>query len=246
MSDPRFDELVRLSEGEVTTRRAAELERELASSDSLRAEQARLEALTQALGRPAPGLDDIDLRSGVWARVDSAPMARPAPRGWSWLAMAAGVTLLASTAFFVLGSSNDGVREKGGQGSLVGFEAFVVRGDDVSPLGSTMHVDDALGFAYRNLPGSRARHLLLSGVDARGQVFWFYPAWTDAARPPRAVPIEVSNQSLRLGEAVRHALVPGRLELRAMFLEEPVSVLDAEAGRLPVHQVSTLTIEVLP
>jgi hypothetical protein len=37
MSDPRFDELVRWTEGEVTTRRATELERELASSDALRA-----------------------------------------------------------------------------------------------------------------------------------------------------------------------------------------------------------------
>jgi hypothetical protein len=39
---------------------------------------------------------------------------------------------------------DDGVREKGGEGRLTGFDAFVVRGDEVTPLGATMHVGDAL------------------------------------------------------------------------------------------------------
>ncbi len=244
MSDPRFDELVRLSEGEVTTRRAAELERELATSDAVRTEKQRLDELVASLSRPAPGLEAVDLRAGLWASVDAQP-AQPVRRRFPrWLPVAAGLLLMLSVAG--LWVRDDGVREKGGSGSLVGFEAFVVHGDEVTPLGATMHRDDALGFAYRNLPGSNARHLLLYGVDERGEVFWFYPAWTDPARPPSALPIETSNLTVRLSEAVRHPLVPGRLELRAVFLEAPVSVTDAEAGKLPPHHAATMTVEVLP
>jgi hypothetical protein len=107
-------------------------------------------------------------------------------------------------------------------------------------------VGDALGFSYRNLPGSSATELLLYGVDARGETFWFYPAWAEASRPPNSLHIGTSNEPVRLMEAVRHALAPGRLELHAVFLEAPVSVSDAEAGRLPAHEASTLTVEVLP
>ena len=93
--------------------------------------------------------------------------------------------------------------------------------------------------------GVRANGLLY-GVDARGEMFWFYPAWTDASRPPNSLHIGTSNEPVRLMEAVRHALVPGRFELHAVFLESPVSAQDAEAGRLPAHETSTLTVEVLP
>lgn len=243
MSGPRFDELVQWTEGEVTTRRAAELERELASSEALRGEKAKVDALMESLARPAPGLDALDLRPDLWAAVDAAPVrtSRKAPL---WLGLAAGLALVATLSFLAL--RDDGIREKGGQGGLTGFEAFVVRGDEVTPLGATMHVGDALGFSYRNLPGSRAKELLLYGVDARGEMFWFYPAWTDASRPPNSLHIGTSNEPVRLMEAVRHALVPGRFELHAVFLESPVSAQDAEAGRLPAHETSTLTVEVLP
>ncbi|MBM4783669.1 MAG: hypothetical protein GQE15_38870 [Archangiaceae bacterium] len=243
MSDPRFDELVQWTEGEVTTRRAAELERELASSEPLRAEKAKVDALMESLSRPAPGLDAIDLRPDLWANVEATPAPR-ARRLPLWLSLAAGLMVMATLSFLAL--RGDGIREKGGQGSLTGFEAFVVRGDEVTPLGATMHVGDALGFSYRNLPGSRATELLLYGVDSRGETFWFYPAWTDASRPPDSLHIGTSNEPVRLMEAVRHALVPGRLELHAVFLTSPVSVSDAEAGRLPEHEASTLTVEVLP
>lgn len=244
MSDPRFDELVQWTEGEVTTRRAAELERELASSAALRAEKAKVDALLESLSRPAPGLEDVDLRAGLWANVEAAPAPRSARRLPLWLGLAAGLVVMATLSFLAL--RDDGIREKGGQGTLTGFEAFVVRGDDVTPLGATMHVGDALGFSYRNLPGSRATELLLYGVDARGETFWFYPAWAEASRPPNSLHIGTSNEPVRLMEAVRHALVPGRLELHAVFLESRVSVSDAEAGRLPPHEASTLTVEVLP
>lgn len=243
MSDPRFDELVQWTEGEVTTRRAAELERELASSEALRGEKAKVDALLESLARPAPGLDAIDLRAGLWATVDAAP-TRTSRKTPMWLGLAAGLALVGTLSFVAL--RDDGIREKGGQGGLTGFEAFVVRGDEVTPLGATMHVGDALGFSYRNLPGSRATELLLYGIDARGETFWFYPAWTDASRPPKSLHIGTSNEPIRLLEAVRHALVPGRFELHAVFLEAPVSVQDAEAGHLPAHEASTLTVEVLP
>ena len=241
MNDPRFDELVRLTEGEVTTRRAEELQKELATSAELRATQASVDELIDALTRPAPALEQVDLRGGLWER----PAPAPRRTTFRWLAMAGTLGLIASAALVAV-RPHDDIRAKGGEGALTGFEAFVLLDDGVSPLGATMRPTDALAFAYRNLPGSKARALMVYAVDTRGHTFWFYPAWVDPQRPPSAMPIGESNGTIRLGEAIRHELSPGPLVVHALFLERPVSVLDVEAGRLPPHEAQTLSVEVTP
>ncbi|MBL8920232.1 MAG: hypothetical protein JNJ54_15305 [Myxococcaceae bacterium] len=247
MTDTRFDELVKLSEGEVTARRAEALRAELATSPTLRAEQARLEALVAALEAPAPRLEGLDLRDGFWAMADAAPApvrSGPGLRVAAALAVAAGLALVTATAVML---RDDGVREKGASGAeLTGFEAWVLRDGQVTRLGPTMHRDDALGFSYRNLPGSSARAIMVYAEDAAGRVFWFYPAWTDPGARPSAVPIGVSNAPVRLDEAVRHELSPGLLTIHALFLDTPVSVVDVEAGRVRAPRAASVTVEVLP
>lgn len=243
MSRERFDELLALREGELTTRQATALEAELAADPRLRTEQARLEALIHALEAPSPELESVDLREGVWAPTAEPPRSQRRRPLLFTLAAAALVVLVAGVGVL---SADTGVREKGGIGGVTGFEAFVLRDGSVSPLGRTMRRDDALSFGYRNLPGSRARALLLFGLDESGEVYWFAPTWMAGEAPPQAVPIGTSNDAVRFEHGVRHVLRPGRLTLRAVFLEAPVSVLDAEAGRLPPHEAHELTVEVLP
>lgn len=244
MSRERFDELLALREGELTTRQTQALEAELAADPKLRAEQARLDALVQALERPPAGLEAIDLRAGVWATAPTPTRRRLTPLMGLGLALAA-AGLVAGLVWLPVGTDLD-VREKGGSGSLTGFEAFVLRDGLVTPLGASMHRGDALSFAYRNLPGSRARSLLVLAVDEAGTVYWFSPTWSEGEPPPQATPIGTSNDVVRFEHGVRHALRPGRLTLRALFLEAPVSVLDAETGRLPPHERHELSVEVLP
>lgn len=244
MSDARFDELVRLSEGELTSRRAAELEKELETSPELQATQVRVAHLVDALSREDPALEGVDLREGLWTR--EAPPRRVSRRAW-W---AAGAALAAALLLVVAATQagDDDVRVKGGGGAPAGFEVFVLRDGRTQPLGPTLHADDALGFAYRNLPDSPYRALMLYAVDANGRTFWFYPAWDDAQRPPKSVPIGTSAGRVELPDAVRHALAPGRLVVHALFSREPLGVVDVEAGRVPSEGALSLTVEaqVLP
>lgn len=246
MTDTRFDELVRLSEGEVTARRAEALRAELASSPELRAEQARLDALVAALEQPAPRLEAIDLREGFWALADAAspPVRRRTGPLLAAFTVAASLALVTASVVML---RDDGVREKGAPGAaLTGFEAWVVRDGQVTRLGPTMRRDDALGFSYRNLPGSSARALMVYAQDAAGRFFWFYPAWTDPAARPSAIPIGVSNAPVQLEDAVQHELSPGLLTIHALFLDAPVSVEDVEAGRVRAPRAASVTVEVLP
>jgi hypothetical protein len=85
---------------------------------------------------------------------------------------------------------------------------------------------DELAFAYRN-PGG-FRHLLVFGLDDRGELHWFHPAWTDPRQDPLAVPAQPGVGPHELGEAIRHEL-PGRLlRVVGIFTNQPLSVRETE------------------
>lgn len=241
MSTP-FEELVQKSEGELTTRRTAELDEALTRSPELREEQQRVEQLIGALTLPSPELAEVDLREGLWVReVPAAPRARR----WPWvlgLAAAAAVVLA-----LVLPRGSDEFGVKGSHGAPAGFDAFVMRDGAAKPLVTTMHRDDAVGFAYRNLPDSPWRALMLYGVDAQGRVFWFYPQWAEGEAPPKSVAIVTSSTRVELPDAVKHELSTGPLVLHALFSKQPLLVTDIEGGRIPTDvQHLTTTVEVTP
>jgi hypothetical protein len=239
MSLTPFDELVQKTEGELTERRVAELERALATSPSLQAEQARVDQLVGALSRSAPGLEEVDLREGLWELPGPVPAA-PARR---WGLVAGPLVALAAAAVVLL-VPRDEFRAKGGQGSPAGLEVFTLRAENAVPLGATMRAGDALGFAWRNLPGSPYRALMIYATDSKGTVFWFYPAWTDTKRPPDSIPIGTSAEQVELREAVQHSLTTGPLTVHALFTRSALSVLDVEAGRVPTQDVVHVTREV--
>ncbi len=93
-------------------------------------------------------------------------------------------------------------------------------------VGGQIARDDELAFAYENRAGFE--YLLVFGVDERGQVFWYYPAWTDASATPTALPIRKSRELLELPDAVRQKLVGKRLRLLSIFTHEPLSVRAVE------------------
>ncbi len=229
-----FEELLQKTEGELTSRRAAELEEALTSSPVLQAEQRRVEQLIDAVSRPAPGVETVDLREGLWAREVPAPRR---VRRWPFVVAFAAAVMVALV--FIPRGEEFGV--KGSTGSVAGFEAFTVEGQ---PLGKTMHATDALGFAYRNLPDSPWRSLMIYGVDARGEVFWFYPQWAVGEAPPSSVPIVASSERVSLPLAVRHELQRGPLVLHALFTKQPLSVTEVEAGRVPSDAVQHVTLAV--
>jgi len=86
---------------------------------------------------------------------------------------------------------------------------------------------DELAFAYRN--GARKRRLLLFGANEKGQIQWYHPSWSDADENPVAVPITDDANTHELPEAIAQAVRGSSLRVTAWFVDDPVSVRDAEA-----------------
>ncbi|MFT3707002.1 MAG: hypothetical protein QM817_04965 [Archangium sp.] len=234
-----FEELLKKSEGELTSRRAAELDAELKTSPELEREQRRVDQLIAAATKPDPALENVDLREGLWTREVPKPEPRRS-RAWPLAAIAA----VAAAVFFFAPAATDEFRAKSGHGTLTGLEVFVVRNGTAEPLGASIHRGDALGFAYRNQPDSSSRALAIAATDSTGRVFWFYPEWREGQPPPRSMTIATSTGRIELPDAVKHEFATGRLTINAFFTAAPVSVLELESGGAKPSE--TITLEVLP
>jgi hypothetical protein len=149
------------------------------------------------------------------------------------LAASASAAVLAAAAALVLVVRPTGegftARGPGGGAHAPWVRVLVQRGDAVAPLGDTLHAGDALLFAYTNPAGSPYRHLAIAGRDAAGRAFWYHPAWTDPAAPPRGAPIPAGVTLHEIPAAVRTEPAPGPLRLCAMFTREPLDVAAADA-----------------
>jgi len=85
---------------------------------------------------------------------------------------------------------------------------------------------DELAFAYVNPPGFE--HLLVFGVDEHRHVYWYHPAWTNAAENPAAIAIQSGAELQELPEAVRQDLDGSSLRIVALFTHARLSVQEVE------------------
>ena len=97
-----------------------------------------------------------------------------------------------------------------------------------------MQGDDALLFSYSNGGPEPFSHLMIFGVDTAGRVFWYHPAFTDAATDPTSLPIGGGQVDVELPEQVRHQLAPGHLTIYGLFTRQPLGVkaVEQEVARL--------------
>jgi hypothetical protein len=100
----------------------------------------------------------------------------------------------------------------------------------VTRVSGQIRAGDALAFAYRNPPERGRRYLMIFATDAAGRVFWYWPAWTDPASTPAAIPIQVSGAAVELAESVRHRLGTGTVRVVALFCDQAFTVKDVEAA----------------
>ena len=103
-------------------------------------------------------------------------------------------------------------------------------GGKPQPAGGSIGPDDGLVFAYSNPTSRGRRYLMVLATTGSGQVFWYWPAWTDPAAAPTAVPIQAGDASVELTESVRHQLSPGTLQVVGLFCDQPLTVKDVEAA----------------
>lgn len=155
----------------------------------------------------------------------------PARRRSAWWV---GAPIVAAAAAAVLllalrGPTDEGFAGRGGHDATPAVRVWRIVDGAARPVadGGVMASADELAFAYEN-PGGRA-HLLVFGVDERGGVYWYHPAWDTAAQSPRAVAIAGGPALHELPAAVRHEIAGDRLWLHAVFTDEPLDVRAVEA-----------------
>ncbi len=105
------------------------------------------------------------------------------------------------------------------------------------PVFETVHRHAELAFAYENT--DRKKYVMIFAVNEHGRVYWFYPGWTNPADNPRAIAITAQAGLHELPDAVVHRFDGARLEIHALFLDEPMTVREVEraaasAGALSV------------
>ena len=106
------------------------------------------------------------------------------------------------------------------------------------PVFETVHRHAELAFAYEN--SDRKKYVMIFAVNEDGRVYWFYPGWTSPTDNPRAIAITAEAGLHELPDAVVHRFDGARLEIHALFLDEPMTVREVEqaassAGTLSVR-----------
>jgi hypothetical protein len=118
-----------------------------------------------------------------------------------------------------------------GSGRGPGASLWVYRvGADAKPRLATDRVSagDELAFAYGNTAGKK--YVAIFGVDEHRHAYWYFPAWP-AGAPPTAAPAARSGPGPHeLPEAIRHDFAGRRLDIYAVFSDEPLAVTAVEAA----------------
>jgi hypothetical protein len=169
-------------------------------------------------------------------RIGRGLGVRPRPARFAWPVLAgAAATCALVLAVAVPFATTDGASEDGefaARGPALAKDELVVyrirSGAPPERAPRAMRRADELAFAYTNPSGFA--YLLVFGVDSRGDVHWYHPAWTEADATPRAVAITKGADLHELRAAVAHGIEGKTLRLYAVFTNEPFSVRDIEGS----------------
>jgi hypothetical protein len=104
--------------------------------------------------------------------------------------------------------------------------------------GAQFRAQDELAFVYRNPEGYE--RLAVFAVDEHRHIYWYYPAWLDAATNPAMIAITSSPAPVELGEAVSHAFDGHQLKLYALFSHRSLTVRQIEKVFADRHEASAL------
>lgn len=112
-----------------------------------------------------------------------------------------------------------------------------------APLGAAMRAGDELSFSYES--GCAKKYLMVYATDELGGVYWFHPAWTNAAENPSAIGLEVGSGVHELRVATAHAWKGKHVQIHGIFVDTPVTVREAEASiqrGVAVHATAVETL----
>lgn len=239
MNDISSQELFLYLEGEVTKRRAAEIDEHLGACRDCRERLESRREMIDSLAEPHEDLKGLDLVPDVRRLIEEqgdrpAEPRRKLPavsvRIGLLVALAGAVALWFATARkdeFRIKSAGEAAYE---QDRWVGLKAFRAgEGEDPDPLAGRIGRGDYLLFAYTNQGEKPYPYMMILAVDANKHVRWFYPAYTSEANDPRSIPIGGNVTGAELFEKIHHDLAPGSLWIYGLFTRKPLRVSEVEA-----------------
>jgi len=223
-------------EGEATLSETAKIEAALAERPETRRRLQQLREIRQGLGRPIPALEGIDLVPALRRAVAAPPAsARRSRRPPLWGAIL-GAGALAGLGALALWPRQAEFDAKGGAAShedtrWAGLQAYRVgRSEQPEPLVDHLASGDGLLFSYTNIGPRPFDFLMIFGVDAQGEVRWFFPSYERLGTDPTSIAIKKGEAEVALGEVIRHEVPAGPLAIHALFTRRPLHVLEVEAA----------------
>ena len=236
MTDISTQELFLYLEGEVTQRRAAEIDGHLAACPACRQNLQEQRAMLKLLSEPDEELQKIDLVDDVRRLIRTQPVRprRKLPAASFHIALL--LALAGAVALWFLTAEEDEFRRKSAapaahqQDRWVGLQAFSV-GDTDQPhrLGETMEPGDSLLFAYTNLGEKPFPYMMIFAVDSQREAYWFYPAYTHEGTDPMSIPIGGNVSAAELFEKIRHDFPSGPIWIYGLFTRKPLHVSAVES-----------------
>ncbi len=153
---------------------------------------------------------------------------KPERRRWWWLALP---TLAAAGLAVIMTLPVSPVARGGRVKAEPVLFAYRLGGESSKghPLitGAAIAASGELAFAYQN--PTRFQYLMVFASDEHRHVYWYHPAWHDAASDPGAVAIENATAPHELEDAVAHVLDGKTLRVWGLFSRSRSTVKQIEA-----------------
>jgi hypothetical protein len=228
----RTSEVVERITGTIDPDRIADLDRHVEACPACRAAREELDAIASRI-RPLPGeIDERELARDVATliRLEKLPER---PRRWPYAV--APLAVAAAIAIAFVRPPDDGFTARaGGEAEpdrWVSIEAHRAKKDGAGyeNVGADIAASDALVFSVLNRPESPHRYAMILAFDERGEIYWYHPAYVDAAANPRSIEVPAARDPTTLADAVRHPLAPGWLCVVGLFSKRPLDVVSVEA-----------------
>jgi hypothetical protein len=164
------------------------------------------------------------------------------------LALAAGLAGLVALVPREAAESEFRPRGGGSTNQHGSLELYRVAGGRSVRCEGELHRGESLAFTYSN--PSQQRYLMVFVTDEHSRVYWLAPVWSVPSETPRAVAISGSATPTEFRQATQHDFLGTQLRVRALFLDEPLTVREVEAllshgERLPGTEF-TRSVKVLP
>jgi hypothetical protein len=227
-------EVTRLFAGQLSEERAQLVQLHFERCAGCAGMRDELATITSRLAHDPGEFDDAAAVDEVMALIRMGKADRPEvvarPSLWSawqtWLVVpvTAAATVLLMLSFWPQRSIDGGFQARGAASASldrwVSLQAFRSSSSGYAPVDGVIAANDALAFTYLNRSREPLRHLAVVAIDARAEVFWYYPPSTAIQR---------ANEPVELPEQVEQALRPGDLRIFGLFSAEPLASADLEA-----------------